>query len=100
MFSKSGSFLGLRKHVTSQAKRALHLLYKRIYNLHLPFDLFLKLVDHTIVLVLTYASEIWGYEDLSIIEHGHRDFLRNIFKLRKSNPLYTQKQADTHCQLS
>jgi len=29
----------MRKQVTSQAKRALHLLYKRIDNLHLPFDL-------------------------------------------------------------
>ena len=100
MFSKSGSVLGLRKHVTSQAKRALHLLYKRIYNLHLPFDLLLKLFYHTIVPILTYASELWGDEDLSIIEHGHREFLRNIFKLRKSTPLYMQKQADAHCQFS
>ena len=87
-FSKSGSFLAMRKQVASQAKRALYLLYKRIYNLHLPFDLSLKLFDHTIIPILTYASEIWGYEDLSIIENIHRDFLRTIFKLRKSTPLY------------
>ena len=87
-FSKSGSFLAIRKHVASQAKRALYLLYKRIYNLHLPFDLSLTLFDHTIVPILTYASEIWCYEDLSIIENIYRDCLRNKFKLRKSIPLY------------
>ena len=42
-FSKSRSFLKARKHVTEQARKAQHVLYKRIRNLNLPIDLQLKL---------------------------------------------------------
>jgi len=86
--AKSGSFLTMRRHLVNQANKALHLLYKRLYNLHLPFDLAIKLLDHTIVPILTYSCEVWGYEDLALIERVHCNFLRKLFKLRKSIPLY------------
>ena len=66
----------------------MHLLYKRIYNLDLPLDLQLKLFDHTILPILTYACEVWGFENLSIVERIHSNFLRKITKTRKSTPLY------------
>ena len=66
----------------------MHLLYKRIYNLDLPLDLQLKLFDHTILPILTYACEVWGFENISTIERIHSDFLRKITKSRKSTPLY------------
>ena len=78
----------MRRHLVNQANKALHLLYKRLYNLNLPFDLAIKLFDHTIVPILTYSCEVWGYEDLALIERVHCNFLRNLFKLRKSTPLY------------
>ena len=63
-------------------------LYIRIKNLDLPFDLQLKLFDHTILPILTYASEVWGFENLDMIEKVHNDFLRKITLARKSTPLY------------
>lgn len=51
-------------------------------------DLILKLFDHTILPILTYSSEIWGYENSAILEKVHCEFLRYITKLRKSTPLY------------
>ena len=87
-FSKSRSFLNCRKHVVEQARKAMHLLFCRINNFHLPIDLQLKLFDHTVVPILTYACEIWGFESLDIIENVHTEFLRKITKLRKSTPLY------------
>ena len=88
MFSKSGSFINMRKHLTSQANKAMHLLYKRINNLQLPFDLCLKLFDNTILPILLYAVEIWGFEDINMLERIHCSILRYIFKLKKSTPLY------------
>jgi hypothetical protein len=88
LFSKSGSFLNNRKHLAQQAKKAMHLLYKRIHNLNLPIDLIFKLFDHTVLPILTYASEIWGYEDLKILERIHCEFLRKVLHLRTSTPLY------------
>ena len=63
-------------------------LYIRIKNLDLPFDLQLKLFDHTILPILTYASEVWGFENLDMIEKVHNDFLRKITLARKSTTLY------------
>ena len=88
IFSQSGSFLNARKHIVQQAKKAMILLFVRIRNLDLPFDLQLKLFDHTVLPILTYASEVWGYENIDMIEKIHNDFLRKITLARKSTPLY------------
>ena len=74
------------------------LLYKRIYNLHLPNDLQLKLFDHTISPILSYGSELCSYENTDIIEKVHLEFLRKITKSRKSTlPIcYTPNLAATH----
>ena len=66
----------------------MHLLFCRINNHYLAIDLQLKLFDHTVVPILTYACEIWGYENLDMLELIHNDFLRRITKSRKSTPLY------------
>ncbi|MES9880523.1 MAG: reverse transcriptase family protein [Sedimenticola sp.] len=87
-FSRSGSFLKARKHVVEQANKATHLLYSRINNIDIPIDLQLKLFDHTILPILTYGSEVWGFENLEIIERIHLNFLRRITKSRKSTPAY------------
>ena len=68
--------------------KAMHLLHKRIQNLNLPLDLQLKLFDSTILPIITYGCEIWGYENLEIFERIHTKFLRSITKCRKSTPLY------------
>ena len=87
-FSKSGSFLYARKHIAEQARKALHLLYMRINNLHLPVDLQLKLFVNTVLPILTYGCEVFGYENLEMLERIHTSFLRKITKTRKSTPLY------------
>lgn len=87
-FSKSRSFLNARKHIAEQARKAMHLLKMRIRNLHLPVDLQLKLFDHTVLPILTYACEIWGFENCGMLELIHTQFLRSIIHARKSTPLY------------
>ena len=88
IFSKSGSFLKTRKHIVEQAKKAMHLLFVRSNNLVLPFDLQIKLFDNTVLPILTYGCEIFGYENTEILEGVHLDFLRKIAKVRKSTPGY------------
>lgn len=87
-FSKTRTFFKARKHLVDQARKAMHLLYKRIRKLNLPVDLQLQIFDHTILPILLYGSELWGYENTDIIERIHTEFLRNITKLRKTTPLY------------
>ena len=54
----------------------------------LPIDLALKLFDETIMPILLFSSEIWGYEDSTLLERIHSDFLRKLTNLRRSTPLY------------
>ena len=49
IFSKTRSFYKAVKHNVEHAKKSLHLPYKRINNLHIPIDLQLQLLDHTIL---------------------------------------------------
>ena len=86
-FSCNSSFLNARKHTVEQANKAMHFLFVKINNADLPLDLALKLFDHTVLPILTYGSEIFGYENLEIIERVHNNFLRKITNSRKSTPM-------------
>ena len=66
----------------------MHLLYMRINNSDLPINLQLKLFDSTILPIMIYGFEIWGYENLQMFERIHNSFLRSIKKCRNSTPLY------------
>ena len=52
----------------------MHLLLKKNRSLNVPLDLQLKLFDHTIVPILLYGEEIWGFENIEIIEKLHNEF--------------------------
>ena len=65
----------------------MHYLFTKVNNSNLPLDLVLKLFDHTILPILTYGSEVFGFESLEILEKVHTNFLRKISNSRKSTPL-------------
>ena len=88
IFTKSRSFYKARKNNVDHARKALHLLYKRTRNLYLPLDLQLHLFDHTVLPIALYSCEVWGLENIQLIEHLHNEFLRRITNLRRSTPIY------------
>lgn len=88
VFTKNRSFAKAIKHNYDQAKKAMHLLYKRIRHLNLPIDLQLQLFDHTILPIALYGCEVWAFEKVQLIENLQNEFLRYITNLRKSTPVY------------
>ena len=52
----------------------MHLLFMRANNLDLPLDLQLKLFDNTVLPILTYGSEIWGYEIPTLLKEYIQNF--------------------------
>ena len=68
-FSNNGSFLHARKHIAEHANKAMHYLFTKINNSNLPLDLVLKLFDHIILPILTYGSEVFGFESLQTVEN-------------------------------
>ena len=69
-----------------KAKKAMHLLYKRKNNLQIPIDLQIQLFNHTILPILLYGCEIWGFHNSNLIENVQNQFLRT--HLRKSTTIY------------
>ena len=88
VFTKHRTFFKAIKHNVDHAKKALHLLYKRINNLHIPLNLQLELFDSTVLPILLYGCETWGFQSSNLIDTVHNQFLRNIAKLHKSTPIY------------
>ena len=52
-----------KKQNVEQARKAMHVLLKRIRNLNLPIDLQLYLFDHVIFSIALYGCEIWDFEN-------------------------------------
>ena len=75
-----------QKDLFQRASRAMFALIKKSKNLHLPFDVILDLFDKTVVPVLIYGCEIWGFQTLEVIEKLQLKFYKYILLLRKSTP--------------
>ena len=88
MFTKQRSFFKAIKHNIEHARKALHLLYKQIRNLNIPLDLQLHLFDSTVLPIILYGCEVWGFQSTKMIDTLYNQFLRNVTKLRKSTPIY------------
>ena len=75
IFNKKRSFYSEIRHNIGQAKKALHILYKKkTRSLQLPIDIQLYLFDHTISPILLYRYEIWGFQNTQQIENVHNQF--------------------------
>ena len=70
--------------MAEQARKAMHLSFMRSNNLDLSLDLQVKLLDSTVIPILTYGSEVCDYENIDFIEQIHTEFLRQITRSRKS----------------
>jgi hypothetical protein len=49
----------------------LYIVYRKLRNISIPIDLQFKLLDTLILPILTYGSEIWGYENTKQLEKLH-----------------------------
>ena len=88
VFSRSGSFCKAKKHLCEQAQKAMYGVIRKIRQFNLPIDCQLDLFDKIVIPVLLYGCEIWGYENLELIERIHLKFLKFILGLKSSTPSY------------
>ena len=61
-------------------------LFRKNRNLDLPIDCQIKLFDNTVLPILTYGCEIWGFGGIFCIEKAHTNFLKLILHVKKSTP--------------
>ena len=80
----NGGFVLAKQSQYVQAKRAMYSLIKTSRQLLLPIDIIVQLFDHTVVPILLYGCEVWGYEYCNIIEKLHLEICRMVLHVNKS----------------
>ena len=85
--SRTGMFKKCRDDRYKKAQRAIFSLPKNIRLKQLPIDVQLQLFDSVVLPELLYGCEIWGFENLAIIEKVHIQFLKYTLHLKNSTPL-------------
>ena len=78
IFSRKGSFKACKSRLLQQARKAMFYVLCKSRKLCLPIDILLQLFDVMISPILMYGSEIWGYENIDIIERVHLRYLKHI----------------------
>ncbi|XP_056016752.1 uncharacterized protein LOC130053469 [Ostrea edulis] len=88
IFSRSGSFCKAKKHLCEQAQKAMYGIIRKIRLFDLPISCQFDLFDKVVLPVLIYGCEIWGYENLQVVERIHLKFLKHIFQMKSSTPSF------------
>ncbi len=83
-FYRTGKFSVNINNLRDQAQKAMFALLAKGRELSLPIDILLDYFDKTVVPIMLYGSEIWGYENLSMIEKLHLKFCKYITKVKNS----------------
>ena len=63
-------------NLRSLVSRAMFYLISKARRLDLPIDIQLQLFDSTVLPILLYGCEIWGYSNVSVLENLHLKFLK------------------------
>ena len=61
----------------------MYSLIQKGRRLNLPTDIMLKLFDSCVEPILLYGCEVWGYENVDILEKVHTIFCKFIFGVSK-----------------
>ena len=82
-FNWNGSFVKAKKLLHDKASKAIYSLIQKGRRLNLPTDIMLKLFDSCVEPILLYGCEVWGYENVDILEKVHTKFCKFIFGVSK-----------------
>lgn len=80
----NGKFTKNIKERVNAARRAMFNMMKNVSELNLPLDLISELFDSLVTPVLLYGCEVWGIENIDMIENFHVKFCKQLLKLNKS----------------
>ena len=86
IFNVNGNFSLAKQQQKTQAERAMFCLLNKCKKLKLPIDIQLELFDKIVVPILLYGSEIWGFENVKVLESLHLKFCKYILNVKKSTP--------------
>lgn len=84
--SYDGSMKNCIKQLCDQGSKAVFSVLKKSRVLGLHIDTVIDLFHKLVLPVISYGCEVWGFENLDILDKFHLKFLRFVLKLRKGTP--------------
>ena len=88
VFSKNGRFIEAMEDNIEKAKKGMHSLRSASAEKNIPIDCQIDLFEKTIEPILLYGAEIWGQENVEIIEKFRLKVLKQILGVRRTTPTY------------
>ena len=85
-FNYNGKFGKTKKHLVDQARKAMFSLLRKARKLFLPFDIQLHLFDSMITPILLYGTEVWGCENVDIIDQFYLKFCKSLLDVKQTTP--------------
>lgn len=67
-------------------ERTVNIIWRLLLAIHILGDIMFHYCIPIVVPVLLYGCEIWGYENIEVIESVHLKFLKYVFNLKSSTP--------------
>ncbi len=77
-----------QKDLNDRASRAMFALLKKCNSLSLPPDIMVDLFDKMLLPIITYGSDIWGFEIKEFIHRFQTKYYKRVFNLNKSTPTF------------
>ena len=76
----------------------MYCVLDRSRRLCLPLDIQMQLVDALVVPILLYGCEVWGFQNMDIVERIHLEFINLVLGVNKSpTPIWcTVNWAEFH----
>ena len=85
-FNYNGKFGKTKKHLVDQARKAMFSLVRKARKLILPFDIQLHMFDSMITPILLYDTEVWGCENVDIIDQFYLKFCKSLLDVKQTTP--------------
>ena len=85
-FNYNGKFGKTKKHLVDQARKAMFSSVRKARKLFLPFYIQLYLFDSMITQILLYGTEIWGCENIDIIDQFYLKFCKSLLDVKQTPP--------------
>ena len=86
VFSCNATFKKHKMYLKDQATKAMFALLSKGRRLKLPVDIMLDLFDKTVLPVLLYGCEVWGYEKNIVLDTVYLKFCKYLLSLKTSTP--------------
>ena len=86
-FTSNGSYVKHVNYVRDQGRKAMFAVIAKSRAMCLSVGCQIDLFQKMVVPILLYGCEVWGYAELDVLDKLQLDFLRFIFKVKRSTPI-------------